>query len=236
MNFKNICPNKKLSQNFLVDKNILEKIVNSVDFSEKKVVEIGGGTGLLTTEIKKKNPKELNIIEIDVNLIENLKTIANNVKLGNCLEEKISTEILIGNLPYHISSEIIMKASTQWDFEIGAFMFQKEFAERLLEKSGKNYGLVSVIFQNAFEFLKIFHISPNCFFPVPKVWSSFIIFKKKKNLSNDFIDFTANLIKNRRKKISNIINVPETFKNLSDKRPDNLSAEEIMGLFILKYL
>ena len=106
---------KSLGQNFLKDQNIIDKIINSVKIKDKSILEIGPGTGNLTQNILKKNPKKLIVIEKDndlVRLLENkfnskIKIINNDVlKIDeNNLDDDILT--VFGNLPYNISTEIL---------------------------------------------------------------------------------------------------------------------------------
>ena len=108
---------KSLGQNFLIDNNIIDKILDIVNIQKKDVLEIGPGTGNLTSSILKKNPKKLLVVEKDNVLAENLKTNFNNTievindDILNIDENSLSTSKLIvfGNLPYNISTEILCK-------------------------------------------------------------------------------------------------------------------------------
>ena len=110
---------KSLGQNFLKDENIIRKIVNTVKVENKNIIEIGPGLGAITNEILSKNPKSLILIEKDNELAEKLKLnflTKKNVKILNCdvlkldLEKIVKTNsIIFGNLPYNISSQILVK-------------------------------------------------------------------------------------------------------------------------------
>ena len=110
---------KSLGQNFLKDENIIRKIVNTVKVENKNIIEIGPGLGAITNEILSKNPKSLILIEKDNELAEKLKLsflTRKNVKILNCdvlkldLEKIVKTNsIIFGNLPYNISSQILVK-------------------------------------------------------------------------------------------------------------------------------
>ena len=154
----NIKPKKSLGQNFLIDRNILEKIVGTVDIKNKEVLEIGPGSGNLTTFILKRKPKKFYVIEKDDELalllqdkFTNEITIINDDVL-KISENKISSEKLtvFGNLPYNISTEILSKWIVNIDkyfwFENLVLMFQKEVAERIIAESNTSkYGRLSIL-------------------------------------------------------------------------------------------
>ena len=185
---------KSLGQNFLIDKNIIRKIVNLILIKNKNVVEIGPGKGALTEEILKKNPKTLTLIEKDDELSHQLKVrfskdssvkIINEDILKLNLEKIIKkNSVVFGNLPYNISSQILIKflKFKKWppSFHEKIFMFQKELGEKIIGKfKTKNYGRISIITSYRLKVLNKFLISPNCFFPKPKVNSMIIHFKPK---------------------------------------------------------
>jgi len=186
---------KSLGQNFLTDKNIIDKIVNTVPIKDKIILEVGPGTGNLTSYILKKKPKKTYLIEKDNELILSLKkNFQNKVEIINndilkINEKKISKEILtvFGNLPYNISTEILCKwvvglNNKDFWFDNLVLMFQKEVAERIIAKyNSSNYGRLSVLANWKLEIKKILDIRPECFMPMPKVDSSLLIFKPKKN-------------------------------------------------------
>ena len=185
---------KSLGQNFLIDKNILEKIVNIIDIKDKNILEIGPGTGNLTSYILNKNPKKIFAIEKDDELAINLKNkfddkliIINddvlNVDEANLFEDKL---IVFGNLPYNISTEVISKwiinlGNNFW-FESLVLMFQKEVANRIIAKfNTSNYGRLSIICNWKLNIKKICDIKPDSFYPKPKIDSSLLFFYPKKN-------------------------------------------------------
>ena len=184
---------KSLGQNFLIDKNILEKITTVTNIKDKTILEIGPGTGNLTTYILKKNPKKIFVIEKDDNLAFNLinkfdnkLTIINDDILK--IDEKILFKdkvIVFGNLPYNISTEILNKWIINLDedfwFESLVLMFQKEVADRIIAKfNTSNYGRLSIICNWKLNIRKILDIKPGAFFPIPKVDSSLLFFIQKK--------------------------------------------------------
>ena len=184
---------KSLGQNFLVDQNILKKISNSTIIKDKIVLEIGPGTGNLTSYILEKNPKRMVVIEKDSELSNQLKNKFNNeINIINDDILKIDENILFsekvtvfGNLPYNISTEIISKwiinlQNSFW-FECLVLMFQKEVANRIIaEFNTSDYGRLSILCNWKLNIKKICDIKPNAFSPKPKVDSSLLIFYPKK--------------------------------------------------------
>ena len=188
-----ITAKKSLGQNFLIDKNILEKITNIININNKTVLEIGPGTGNLTSYILKKNPKKLYVIEKDNNLVIDLEKKFNNqisiinddvlkIDETNLFQEKV---IVFGNLPYNISTEILSKwiinlKDSFW-FESLILMFQKEVADRIIAKfNTSNYGRLSIISNWKLNIEKICDIKPSAFYPKPKIDSSLLLFCPKK--------------------------------------------------------
>ena len=185
---------KSLGQNFLVDRNILEKITNVTQITDKNILEVGPGTGNLTSFILKKKPKKFFVIEKDENLANYLEetfkdqlTIINDdvLKINESLLFK-SKVTVFGNLPYNISTEILSKWITNsskdlW-FNNLILMFQKEVADRIIAKfDTSNYGRLSIISNWKLNVKKICDIRPECFSPRPKIDSSLLFFSPKKN-------------------------------------------------------
>ena len=186
---------KSLGQNFLIDQNIINKIISVVDIENKNVLEIGPGTGNLTLEIVKKNPKKVILIEKDNVLAKNLTNrFNNNIEIINKDVLKINENdlcdqslIVFGNLPYNISTEILSKWILNLDinkvwFSYLVLMFQKEVADRIVSKfNTKHYGRLSILANWRLNIKKIFDIKPNSFQPKPKVESTVLFFEPKKN-------------------------------------------------------
>ena len=128
---------KSLGQNFLIDKNIIKKILNLTDICKKNIIEIGPGKGALTEEIIKRNPKSLTLIEKDNQLTNRLILRYSNKKSINIINtdilkfnfKKIKKIIVIGNLPYNISSQILIKllkiSNIEYKISDIILMFQK---------------------------------------------------------------------------------------------------------------
>jgi len=244
---------KSLGQNFLTEKNIVRKILTLTNFKGKNIIEIGPGKGALTDEIIKMKPKSLVLIEKDETLTNYLnskysleKTVKiYNTDILNFNFEKINRDkiIIIGNLPYNISSQILIKIlrykKIKTKFEDLIFMFQKELGEKIIGKfPSKNYGRLSIITNFRLRVIKKFLVSANCFFPKPKVTSMVIHFKTlKKNLFNinnisNLEKITNILFSNKRKminkRISYILDNRKIKKlpNLNLKlRPEKISPE-----------
>ena len=248
-------PKKSLGQNFLVDKNIINKIVEIGKIKkDKTILEIGPGYGSLTDEIIKRYPKKIIAIEKDKKLtlfLKNKFKNYSNIKIINQDFLKIIGKknlgqniIIFGNLPYNISTKILASLITlkKWPpwYDLLIFMFQKEVADRILAKyQTKDYGRLSILSNWRLEVKKHFNISKNCFFPRPKVNSTLLSFKPIKNnkfhLKNpknlEFV--TRILFSNRRKMINknlsklfnNKIPINEKLKIDLNKRPEELNSE-----------
>jgi 16S rRNA (adenine1518-N6/adenine1519-N6)-dimethyltransferase len=184
---------KSLGQNFLIDQNIIDKIIDVVQIKNKSILEIGPGTGNLTKNILKKKPKKLIVIEKDNDLAELLKkNLDNDINIINndvlkMDENTLDADILtvFGNLPYNISTEILcnwilnIKNKNFW-FDNLVLMFQKEVADRIIAKfNTKNYGRLSILSNWKLEIEKICDVQPSSFFPKPKIDSSVLLLKPK---------------------------------------------------------
>jgi len=195
MNFFKIAK-KSLGQNFLIDQNIINKIVKIGKIVENKtVLEIGPGYGNLTKKIVDLKPKKILAIEKDKKLSLFLKNIFKNDKnikiinndIFNIIKNKNLGQniIVFGNLPYNISTQILasLVLLEKWPpwYEILIFMFQKEVADRILAKNIKNFGRLSILCNWRLDIKKHFDISKNCFFPKPKINSTVLSFTPKKN-------------------------------------------------------
>ena len=188
---------KSLGQNFLIDKNIIDKIINTVVIEGNEVLEVGPGTGNLTKEILKNNPIKMYLVEKDTFLAENLKEIIDErVKIFNedilkFDEYSLSRSkiIVFGNLPYNISTEIlstwITNLKNNYWFSDLILMFQKEVADRIIAKfNTSTYGRLSILANWRLNINKICDISPESFSPKPKIQSTLIHFTPK----NKFIE------------------------------------------------
>ena len=234
---------KKFGQNFLIDNNILNKIYRLIPNENLNILEIGPGDGRLTDKIILKKPNNLTLIEIDKDLINGLDerySKINNIKLINSDVLKLSLreeyQLVIANLPYNISSQILVKLSLLEkipDFLI--LMFQKEFALRVIDK--KLNSINSLV--RCFYDVKLnFNVSRNCFRPIPKVDSSVLTFKKlKKTLIdrdeiNKFILFKRELFSHKRKTLKSNLKEYKTNTKLDlNLRVEDLDLQKLIQLF-----
>ena len=250
-----IKPKKSLGQNFLIDNNIINKIIKLSDVSNNNIIEIGPGTGNLTKKIIEQNPKSLILIEKDQKLINYLKTeltSCKNLKIFNAdilkfqLEDYVKkNSIIIGNLPYNISSQILAKLIKfkKWlpEYKKLILMFQKEVADKILAKHNtSSFGRLTILTNARLKITNHFNISQNCFYPIPKVKSTILVFEpiinqdfKVKNIAN--LEKISHVFFSKKRKMIN-----KAFKELFKKpieiakkininlslRPNQLSEKE----------
>ena len=245
---------KSLGQNFLIDKNILKKIVEVGNInSNDKVLEIGPGTGNLTEYIVKANPKTIIVVEKDFNLTKLLKNkFKKKVKIINDDILKITEDfynekfIIYGNLPYNISTQILAFWCLSKKIKVKKLilMFQKEVADRIVAKvNTKNYSRITILSNWKFNIKKLFDINPECFSPRPKIKSSLLEFTPKKNIVD--IKYPKNIEKitniffsQRRKMVKK--NFMKLFKNFNEvsklvnirltDRPQNIPIEKFLEI------
>ena len=251
-------PKKNFGQNFLIDQIILGRIIDALSLNKHdEVLEIGCGKGALTERIL---AKEVNLrgVEIDRDLIEEL----NLIKLKNRNLDVLNEDILkinlkdisesklriVGNLPYNISSKIMLWSIKNKDMiEDVHFMLQKEFAERLISSPNKkSYGRLSILAQLFFNVEELFDVPSESFFPEPKVDSLFLRLKPKENKDLEYLDIeclqnvTLKAFTKRRKKISSGLKellTKEDLKKINidpDLRPENLTIADYIS--ITKYI
>ena len=242
---------KSLGQNFLIDREVLEKIVSITDITNKEVLEIGPGSGNLTTYILKKKPKKLYVVEKDDDLAILLKEkFDTEIKIINddilkVSESTISDQKLsvFGNLPYNISTEILSKwilniGSNFW-FDSLVLMFQKEVADRIIsEFNNSNYGRLSILSSWKLNVKKILDIKPQSFSQRTKIDSSLLLFTPKENFfklkdHKNLEKITRIFFSQRRKMLKKPFNqVFDNGKEVAEKfgidlnlRPQNLEPE-----------
>ena len=187
-----IVAKKSLGQNFLIDRDILIKISEITPIKDKIVLEVGPGTGNLTTFILKKTPKKLIVVEKDNELATNIAEIFKdqltiiNDDILNVDEKSLSSEkiTVFGNLPYNISTEIlsrwIVNLKTDFWFDHLVLMFQKEVADRIIaDFNTSDYGRLSILSNWKLNITKICDIKPESFSPRPKIDSSLLYFSPK---------------------------------------------------------
>ena len=253
---------KSLGQNFLIDTNIIKKIIHLTDIFDKDILEIGPGKGALTDEILRYNPRSLTLIEKDKPLSDKLKFKYYNNKKVIIYNEDIlkfnfetiikRNTIIFGNLPYNIASQILATIIRfkKWPpkYLCLILMFQKEMADRIIGKYGTSkYGRLSILTNYRLNIQNKFNVSPNCFSPKPKINSTVLFLKPNfevkcqiKNIEN-LEKITHIFFSNKRKMINKSFS--KLFKNpdsVSQKlninlslRPNQLSQEDFYK--IVKY-
>ena len=243
---------KKFGQNFLINKDIIKKIADiGIISKDTNIIEIGPGSGSLTEELLKRNPKQIFAIEFDKDLSNYLEKIKNNYQnfnyeISDALtfdEKKIfkKNSIIFGNLPYNISLKLLIKwiYSDPWPpfYDQMILMFQKEVAERIVATSNnKKFGRISILTDARLDVKFHFNISKKEFNPEPKVDSSVLSFTPKKDTNfklidlNILSDLTKIIFNTKRKMVSKtlkkILNEKELkiidFNNIKNLRPENL--------------
>ena len=243
-------PKKSLGQNFLIDKNIINLIVDFGKINQNDtVLEVGPGTGNLTQAIILKKPKKLFVIEKDKNLALNLeKKFKNNITIINddileINENDITNKpmTIYGNLPYNISTQILSKWIKNNNFNNIAknliLMFQKEVADRIIaDTNEKNYGRLSILSCWKMKIKKIVDINPKSFYPPPKIKSTVLFFEPKKkyfklNNPRNLEHITRVFFNQKRKMIkkplkilfNNNIEISNKLRINLNLRPQNLS-------------
>ena len=251
-------PKKSLGQNFLNDKNILKNIVNVGKITKKdKILEIGPGTGNLTEFIIKSQPKNIIVVEKDIELAKVLKkkfkdqiNIIHDDILNLSENYYKDNYIIYGNLPYNISTRILANFCLNKNIKIKKLilMFQKEVADRIIAKvNTKNYSRITILANWKFDIKKIFDISPECFFPKPKIKSTLLEFVPKKKIIDirhpkNLENITKIFFNQKRKMIKrSLINLFDNFNDVSKKvnikltdRPQNISIEKFL-LIVKEY-
>lgn len=211
----NVSASKRFGQNFLIDQNILRKIIQVADIKEKEVIEIGPGLGSLTLCILEEC-KKLTSYEIDKDMIRVLKNEIQsprfNLNEGDFLKADLTNYInkptIVANIPYNITSDILFKIfENNVLFDRAIIMMQKEVAERLVSSVGsKNYGKLAITASHFANIKYEFTVPENAFLPAPKVKSAIVSFEFKNvnfNDSIEFISFIKKCFSMRRKTLYN---------------------------------
>lgn len=223
----------KLGQHFLNSKNIADSVVFEAKITKKDTVfELGTGFGILTPLLCKKAKKVISIdadqklyqtAKIQFEKIENL-----TLKQGDGFKNKDSFKIFVSNLPYSKSKDAI-EWLAQKKFSHGIIMVQKEFADKLLEKSFKKRKAINIIANHTLEITKLSNVGKNNFDPPPKVDSVILKIIKKQTIDKKLIETINRIFSYRRKTIQNILKQFD-IATTSDKRLDDISGEEIVNI------
>ena len=250
---------KSLGQNFLIDRNVINKILSVETLKNQNVMEIGSGSGNLSKSIIAKGIKNFLAIEKDARFctllgkryVQNKNIYFENKDILKKDLNKIDLRnvIVFGNLPYNISTQILVNFINlnKWPpfYKKIIFMFQKEVAERILAKSKtKQYGRLAILTNYRLNVVKSFSISKNCFFPVPAVDSKVIAFEPKfnvkhkiKNIKN--LDHITNIFFSGKRKMinkafakifNNHLSVSKKLKIDLNLRPSDLSLDDYYKL------
>ena len=240
-------PLKSLGQNFLIDQNVIDKICNAENLdSYESIIEIGPGLGSLTRKFQTFKSK-VTLIELDRALANYWMQEEFNVLHQDALKYEWGgvqeKTILISNLPYQISSRLLIELFTlDHKVDTMVLMFQKEVGERIraTPEDKKTYGLLSIVCDLFWDVKTVVRAPRQCFYPSPEIESVVLSFKKKDKLENenrkDFVNHLKMLFAARRKKINTSfkkknIEVKEEFKDLLEMRPDHLTPKEHLDLF-----
>jgi len=207
---------KSLGQNFLVDNNLIKKLISLMDLNNNNnIIELGTGFGSITYPIAEIVNKVITF-EIDKHIYEILvkENDSNNITFINkdILEidfneiKNLDNLVIVGNLPYYISSEILKKLILD-DVDVNIYlMLQKEVVLKLLENNyNANYKAISVLIQSLFDCKVLLDVSPACFFPKPNVDSSFVrLYRKNIKINRkEYLNFIKIIFENRRKTLNN---------------------------------
>ncbi len=242
---------KKWGQNFLVDNNLLDKIIKTIDITTaENVLEIGPGQGALSEKLVDV-AKSLSMVEIDPDLIKilevheklsGLKIINQDILKVDLDSLEIDSPVVVGNIPYNITSPIIFWLIDHLDsWDRAYLMVQKEVAQRLTGKIGtKDYSRVTVTTRLFFDIKICFSISPNVFIPRPKVQSAFISIEKRSDFNkNDvnikkFSQVVRMAFNQRRKMLRNslsTLNIDlDVCKVDFKRRPEQLTVSEFIDI------
>ena len=253
---KNFDYKKSLGQNFLFDKNIINKIVSSINPNEDDlVIEIGPGAGALTKELKNKNCDKL-CFEIDTRLKnilssfedDKLKVIYEDflkVDLSKYIDKKYKNIYFIGNLPYYITTAIINKITKETNPKEIVIMIQKEVGLRFMANPNtKEYNSLSIFLQYNYDIQKICDVSRNCFDPIPNVDSVVLKLIKRPysiipNNKEKFYKLIHDSFEHKRKNLRNnlknydlnkIENILKSFNKDLTFRAEQISIEEFIKI------
>lgn len=249
---RQIRPKKSLGQHFLKDLSIAEQIAGTLDlYADLPVLEIGPGTGVLTQFLLKEK-RDLTVVELDGESVSYLESHYPELK-GRIIQKDFlkldldayfsSAFCVIGNYPYHISSQIFFRVLDYKDRILCCSgMIQKEVAERMASRPGKKtYGILSVLLQVWYDISYLFTVEPDVFDPPPKVKSAVIRMtrnnRKILDCDESFFRTVVKMSFNQRRKTmrnslkaligkeSDLLNDP-----VFNKRPEQLSVEEFIQL------
>lgn len=250
---------KSLGQNFLIDNDVIDKIIEEVDASNKDlVIEIGPGKGALTKKLKEKG---CNIVAYEVdrdlcNILSKLENDKVHVIYKDILESDLENDIkdykydnlyIVGNLPYYITTPIIEHIiKSKIKFKRFTIMIQKEVADRFTSlPNTKSYGYITLVLKYYFNIKRVCEVSKYAFNPVPKVESTVLSFEQRDNKPmvdlNSYFEFLKRAFHMKRKNLKNNLDgfydlgvIQEVLKKYGydlSVRAENLSEEVFIDLW-----
>jgi 16S rRNA (adenine1518-N6/adenine1519-N6)-dimethyltransferase len=259
LNQNNLKPKRTLSQNFLVDENIVQKIVSQLKLEQNDLVlEIGSGAGALTEKLcffpielicVEKDSSLAELLSFDENHTQSFKIVNQDIMLFDFPLPKDNKKWkVVSNLPYHLTSKILKTLAKKRDFlDFCILMVEKGYADDLIKaKTQKEHDATSFILHHAFEVTNLFPVSKNCFFPKPKIDSAILLLKPKPLKEHDatFVSFLEIFFNQKRKMVQAILkgmfdislaNPHPTIDHLLTLRPEILSAEDAYEIFSVFY-
>jgi 16S rRNA (adenine1518-N6/adenine1519-N6)-dimethyltransferase len=216
-----ISPKRSLGQNFLINPNTIQKILDAVvKCKAAAILEIGPGLGALTESLAKMG-LPLRLIEMDREFAQHWREKGISVEEVDALKldwnsfALLGNTVLVSNLPYQIAARLVIELSSSADaIQNMVLMFQREVADRIMAKpSTKDYGFLSVVAQLGWQPAKVIDAGAGDFYPPPKVASRVVHFKRLTSLEPDLVAFVKKAFENRRKLM---------LKNFPDKAPQRV--------------
>jgi 16S rRNA (adenine1518-N6/adenine1519-N6)-dimethyltransferase len=188
---------KKYGQHFLKDRHFVDRMIEAVHLDRKiSVMEVGCGEGILTGAILEKPCKQLKVFEIDKAWADFVQEKYGSDPRLNIIHENVldvrfdmlkddAPWVLLANLPYQITFPFLHRIHKgRAMFIEGVVMIQEEVAQKLVKKTGRDFGMQSLFFQHYFDMTLLDKIAPDAFFPPPKVYSRLLYFKPKQNINS----------------------------------------------------
>ena len=224
---------KRLGQHFLTSHSIAKSIVSEAKITKNDVVfEVGTGDGMLTPLLCQKANKVISV-DADESLVRNAKSRFSDIdnlvlKSGDGFKKKDIFDIFVSNLPYSRSKDAI-EWLAQTPFSHGVIMVQKEFADKIVTESPKQRKSISIIATHAFKISTISKVGKNNFTPPPKIDSVILKIVKKNDMTKDLIQTINKIFSYRRKTVKNVLKQFNK-EDITDKRIDDLSGDEIINL------
>lgn len=242
--YGHVSPKKHLGQHFLADQNIARKIVDLLQpTAGELVLEVGPGQGVLTQYLLQ-HPNPLTVVEFDGEAAAYLRTHYTNKALhiveGDILTVPLPTQpfVLIGNLPYNISSPIFFRILEHHTYIRRAVcMIQREVAQRIAAPPGsKTYGILSVLIGHYYEVKYAFTVGPKVFIPPPRVESAVITLTRRDDAAPADYAQLARVVKaafnQRRKTLRNALKAINLAPpaDMADKRAEQLTIAQFVQL------